>query len=799
MSPFSKRAATVVCFVLAGRALGNDQPGWLNARDCGASGSTFQTTATTTAGSTQITVAEVGDLKPGQGVMVSRCNPHFPRPRTADHARCVQPFDNTIWGPHEKPAASRPLQGEIEVRGYDGTAGSWVTYILDVAPGSPSRYRWTDDLGQHWKPAQPITYDWQPLSGGVEVRFRPFDWQRGYSVAIVGRDQLRSTIERIDGNVLTLRDAAARTATDAIVRHDDTAALQAAVDRALKEKKNLLIPVGNYRLAEGIVVKGAAAITIEGQSAVDTVLDISEGEGSCITLEGGTEATLRNLLMRGHMGFDQRDQAGLLETEGGTSLWGFFFKICSAVYIDGTERVLVENCHARRMSMESFYSSGPGRSATHEPKSYTKAITYLRCSVEDCARNAFNNNDEAENTSVLNCRIRDVGGCSWEGASRFVRFTGNYVRNAGTVAMGNIRSRDVQFEQLGAGQHIIADNVFESLCPYGGCMIRASAGASQVIIRNNLFVNFNSSAVHISGDTEPSDLPASNALVTGNLFDMTAIGQQPQARIAIDLSASDVILGDNQIYVRGGCDRSLTGIRLRDDAMNLNLHDNLVRNCGTGVIAGRVRGTVAEVVDTTTFLTSPVSVPLLRRDSHRYRGWNVVWLKNEQAVGRSIIEAFDPETLRFKLRAPRTISGGDAFEVFPSAGANWNLHDNTITGCLRPIVLDAYGSETSLVKDNLVSRGEVAGVERAVLVRGRFDLVDNHFLGFDEPGCAVLELGPGRFGKPPANLYRGNVFERCTAALAEGGEPCWNAAHVDGNVYRACGRAPSQATDRQQP
>jgi hypothetical protein len=123
--------------VWAGLGLAEDRPGWLNARDCGASGSNFQTTAAATAGSRRIVVANVGDFKPGQGVMVSKCNIHYPR-----HDQ-----DNTLWGPHDRRAAFRPLRGEVEVRGYDGVTGSWVTYVLDIPPGSPSRFRWTDDLG----------------------------------------------------------------------------------------------------------------------------------------------------------------------------------------------------------------------------------------------------------------------------------------------------------------------------------------------------------------------------------------------------------------------------------------------------------------------------------------------------------------------------------------------------------------------------------------------------------------------------------------------------------------------------
>ena len=46
-----------------------ESSGWLNAKDFGASGSPFQTTAAVTAGSKQITVAEVGDFNIGQGVL----------------------------------------------------------------------------------------------------------------------------------------------------------------------------------------------------------------------------------------------------------------------------------------------------------------------------------------------------------------------------------------------------------------------------------------------------------------------------------------------------------------------------------------------------------------------------------------------------------------------------------------------------------------------------------------------------------------------------------------------------------
>ncbi|MFA7173063.1 MAG: hypothetical protein WC340_06565 [Kiritimatiellia bacterium] len=759
-------------------AAGNRTHGlWLDVRDFGASGSKFQTTATTLADSDQITVADVGDFKVGQGVMVSKCNIHYNR--------------KSLFGPHNTYAANRALKDEVEVRGYDGSTGSWVVYLLDVDPACPEVFRWTDDFGRNWHSDLPVTNVWQRLSGGMEVRFNTFDWKSGYTVIISARDQLVSTIVKIEGNVLTLRDRVNRTASDAVIRHNDTGALQATIDCAIKEKKHVFVPVGNYRLSGPLTVKNASAIIIEGANAVDTMFDISEGEGACFELMGGTEVTLRNFSMVGHSGFDRQDQARGMRTRGGTAVWGFYFKKCNALGISNTERVLVENCHARKMSAECFYSCGRSRTAADEPKQYTKAITYLRCSVEDCARNAFNNNDYAENTSVLFCRIRDVGGCSWEGASRFVRFIGNYVRNGGTVAMGNIGRRDENHEQFGSGQHIVADNVFEGTCPYGGYMIRAAGGATQVIIRNNLFVNFNSSAVNISGDTSFSALPATKALIAGNIFDMTAIGEPSLKRTAVLVTASDVTVSDNQIYVRGDPDPLLTGISLRDDALNLSVHDNLLSYCGTALTAVRMGGRVGEVLDPATFTRRQGlyggTPPLARHRSHGYRGWNLVWLKANKPDGLSIIDHFDPKTCHFKLREPREMKAEDVFEMFPPACANWNIHDNTLASCLKPVVLNAYGSETSLFKDNIITRGEAAGVKAAIEISGRFTLLGNHVSGFNEPGSTALLLTDDPTGRTRLSRYCGNRFERCAGIVPENQKSLWDAAKPEGNVLIGLG------------
>jgi len=752
--------------------------GWINVRECGASGSQFETVASSTAGSTRVTVRDVGDFRPGQGVTLSKCNIRY---TPIQLLGVGVPYQN-----------SRPLNNSVEVRGYDGRAGSWLAYVIDIPAAPKATLRWTDDLGRTWHEKVAITHDWQPLSGGTEVRLNQRDWESGYVISFCASDQLVTTIEKIDGKVLVLKDAPNRTVSDSIVRHNDTVALQAAVTLGLQEKRNVYVPNGHYRLARTVRVANAAAITIEGQSAVDTVLDISDGEGACLSLVDGTEVTVRNFRMLGFMGFADRDQAGCLRTYGTGYLWGFALKHCNAISIGGTERVLVENCHASRMSGECFVSGGPSRGTVRPGRSYSRAITYLRCSVTDSARNAFNDvMCGTENTCVQQCRIADVGGCSWEGASRFVKFVGNYVRNGGTVAMGNLgpANRDNTYPQLGAGQHLIADNVFESNVPYGACAIRTAVGATQVIIRNNLFVNFNSSAIEASGTTDPLHYASGNTTISGNIIDLTCVEEKAKPRTGVKVSANDSIVSDNQIYVRGARDLQVVGISLGEPALNVDVHDNLVRNCGQGIVSTRGQGRVAEVIDGQTFVrtVAPAGLPLGWLQPTMCRGWSLVWQGQRKGppASISIIESFDPQTLRFRLEKPYPMKPGDSFEVI-APSLNWNLHDNTIAGCLRPVRLDSYGSETSLFRNNVITRGEAADVPMAVDIAGRFQLLGNQITGFDEPRSAALSLAADPLGRTSRNVYRDNLFQRCTAIVPPGQKPLWEATNPQGNVCVGC-------------
>ena len=714
---------------------------WLNVREHGVSGSDFATTAATTAGSKQITVTEVGDFQVGQAVMISKAN--------------VRYTPTFLWGTGERYKNMKPLNGSVEVRGYDGTAGSWVTYLLDIKPSAQPSFRWSDDLGRTWQPEQRITHDWQKLNGGLEVKLNERDWQAGYVIAFGGRDQLISRITKIEGNVLTLDDAANRTITDGKVRHNDTRALQAAINKAQKEKLKVYIPSGHYRLSAGLEIRNPGSVTIEGANPIDTIIDISEGEGACFMTSGGTEFNLRNLSMVGFMGFDERDKAGELRTFGSTAVWGFFLKPCNALEIRNTRRVFVENCHGSKMSRECFVATSRSRTgqkagpeagfSNQGVKAESEGdapdtgnceqVTYLRCSVTNSARNAFNDvMCGSENTSVLQCRIVDVGGCTWEGASRYVKFIGNYVRNAGVVGMGNLgpANRDSSFPTLGSGQHIIADNVFEDIACYGAAAIRTSRGATQVIIRNNLFINFRSPAIDTGGGFVPNEYQSANTLITGNIIDLTSPDGTAKARTAITVDGDDTTVTDNQIYVRGKTDPLVTAIHVREPSRHVLIHGNLIRDCGTGLQVSSGFAPVNVVLNPTSFTPRYGRVPMggwQLRDK-QYHGWQLNWLKAGKPVGSATIENYDFTTLTFTLTAPADFKPGDLFEIHPPQ-LNWNIRANTLSGCLNPIVIDAIGSETSLIHDNLISRGDAPPSTTAIrLTRGQFELTGNRLSGF---------------------------------------------------------------------
>ena len=150
-----------------------------------------------------------------------------------DGARAPRPeSERGILKPPENPYSTNPLGDAADLRGYDGSSGSWLVFLVEVSSVDPLTFRWSDDMARTWKGTKvPVTFDWHPLSSGVEIKLNKQAWQPGHMITFHARDQLLTKIEKIEGNVLTLAHAATRTVKDAVVRHCDSEALQQAVTR----------------------------------------------------------------------------------------------------------------------------------------------------------------------------------------------------------------------------------------------------------------------------------------------------------------------------------------------------------------------------------------------------------------------------------------------------------------------------------------------------------------------------------------------------------------------------------------
>lgn len=698
----------------------------LNVGDFGVSGSSYETLTDTTADSSLVTLENPGDFQVGHEVIVSRCNPHF--------------SDGLVWAESSEGTREGDFRDHVELRGYDGSAGNRAPYILDFKGASPPTFRWSDDLGQSWKESIKVSGGWQKLNAGIEVKLSHTEfWKKPRLVSFTAGDHLLSQVEKIEGKTLTLAHSVPLSAKGCVVQHSDSGPLQRAFDRAVGERRNVYIPIGHYRLSSGLVLNNPDGISVEGENESNTVIELSYGQGACITVERGSSVSLRRLSFRGFSSFAEMKKMAYLPAEGYPHMWGFFAEHCNAITFRSPERALVENCHASGMSAECFYSGSVSRKGNEKPPPhYQKAITYRDCTVSDCARNAFNNNDFAENTSVINCRIENIGGCAWEGASRFVKFIGNYVTNAGPVAMGNIRSREEHFDILPSGQHIVSNNTFEGNLAYGNSYIVASAGATPVIISNNIFVNLNASAIEVSGHGNARHLPAGNVIITGNAIDLTCVSGEPRNRFGISTSTNDSTISNNQIYTRQGIDPKTTGILLAEPAHNLVIHDNTIRNCQTGLEAIRIKGSVGEIVDARTFKSNR-RMPWPRRDAYRFQGYQIVWIPNanepDTLVDGPDIETFDPDKGVFRLREDFELKPNAVFVVRAPQGFSWNIHHNIISDCAQSVKLNVFGGATAVFSDNVMKRSETLNgpVNLPAEISGQFTRTNNLYSGGKKP------------------------------------------------------------------
>ncbi len=553
---------------------------WINASGFGASGSTFEAHGRMECGSNELILDNIGDFRTGQTVTVEKCFFH-------------------TWGilyNEHKPYLAKnqaALKDELEIEGLDNAKNHQIFVIhffeanvfswMVIDPKYQTEMRTQPDIWKFWSwqgKNIPVSDEWIDLVEGVRIRFHKKDWKKSESISFHVRNRLRARILEIHDNTLVLDKKANRSCAAACVRHEDNAALQTALDEAIRTCKPLYIPAGRYRLTDGLRIRNAS-VRIEGADRVHTILDVSETNTACFWIAGGREVIIRNMAMEGHTGYMELQTNGGWQTAGGSIFWPTANQQmevggCAAINAVSTEYMLFEDLDITKMASEAIYLHGSDRSGRapfiqreHEgmpelSRQYQKTCIINRCNGYNSGFNLFNNNDFAENTIITNCHGEKLGNFC-ENAAVFCRFTNNYANDCHTLS---ICSR---------GLAIVQDNVFEGGTRGGGLY----ACGGQTIISNNIFRNYSKASPIMAIGSGP-------ITITGNMIDLTHDEGNPNnTREGIAVSAESVIVSDNHIINRGSPDDDTTGILIEDKADNVNLHDNIVSNCRTGFYFGR--------------------------------------------------------------------------------------------------------------------------------------------------------------------------------------------------------------------
>ena len=559
---------------------------WVSAADFGASGSEFATIGGIKAGTSELELEDIGDFAPQQWITAEGCFPHIEK--------------GMVYNDRDPALAKsrKPLENEVEIDfSHFETPRNYQIFVIHFM--KPDSFNWMavdpkyQTLATHepilnrlwcWQGEDiPVTNGWHELLDGVSIRFSKTNWKAGESVSFHVRNRLYARILEVRNEVLVLDRTASVCCDNAKVKHNDNAALQLALDRAVAEKKPLFIPAGRYRLNSGLWIKHSS-VRIEGAGRENTILDVSEDQTACFWIAGGKCVEMRNFGMEGHTGFLELPSNTCFKTATGFNFWPTANEEmqvcgCAAVNAVSTEFMLFEDLNVTRMCSEAFYLHGSDRfhgppyiQDEHEnipglDRQYQKQCIFHRCRVWNRGFNAFNNNDHSENTEILYCHVENVSNF-YESASRFTRLIGNYAYNC--CASNHIGQR--YKERL--AQTVISGNVFEGGFHLGGIEL----SGRQIIVSDNVFSGFSKeTAVFVSG--------AGKVIFKGNIVDLThEEGNPDRIRDGIEINASDVIIADNQIVNRNGLpDEKITAIAIGPKTHHADIHDNFIENCGYGI------------------------------------------------------------------------------------------------------------------------------------------------------------------------------------------------------------------------
>lgn len=259
--------------------------GPIDARWFGTSGSKAATTGTINAGSTVLTLGAAQDFQNGQGILIARagaaCTLAAPGGLVGFSTGAALVAFNyrvvafTRGGGQSPCSATLTFMGDpVLARNY-----GWNNITWDTVPGA--RY-----YGVYGRAnasmallaiicdyAPGATYNWLDFGDPVAVNDEPTFIDHGTPSALAQNECLVTSISSGGGTTsLVLAAPAINAAAGSVVCHDDTAALQRAIDALATTGGDLLIPAGDYYTNVAPLVNQIDSVNVYGEGEDKTIL-----------------------------------------------------------------------------------------------------------------------------------------------------------------------------------------------------------------------------------------------------------------------------------------------------------------------------------------------------------------------------------------------------------------------------------------------------------------------------------------------------------------------------------------------
>ena len=140
--------------------------------------------------------------------MISKCDPHYSNKQLRG-LRGMSRLEET------------PFEDVIELRGSDGSGGDWLIFVIDIRSDNPYTFRWSNDLARSWNVNVPVTWEWQKLSGGMEIRFKKRDMTPGLVINFTARVSIKNHNRENRRKPYLAKDAPTKSVNDAVMQHND--------------------------------------------------------------------------------------------------------------------------------------------------------------------------------------------------------------------------------------------------------------------------------------------------------------------------------------------------------------------------------------------------------------------------------------------------------------------------------------------------------------------------------------------------------------------------------------------------